>query len=173
MSDSTTSTTSTGGASGSSLTDYRAALASAIREYEELGQRRREIDDRLAQLAQTIGTLTRLLGLTPTVPLGLTDACRLALRGAGLPLTPLELRDRLIGIGFDLSVYTNELSALHTVLRRLNEAGEIRFVPKAGKHAYIWHHPPTTVVLGSDAAAKLRGQVEEVTRPATTKRRKK
>jgi hypothetical protein len=171
------STGSTGSAatasSGKSVDDYRAALASAIKEYEELGQRRRDIDDRLAQLAQTIGTLTRLLGLTPTVPMGLTDACRLALRGAGLPLTPLELRDRLLGIGFDLSVYTNELSALHTVLKRLNEAGEIRFVAKAGKHAYIWNHPPVTVVLGSEAAAKLLRQGAQVTRPAPARRRKK
>ena len=164
-------------AAGSSLEDYRAALASASKEYEELGQRRREIDDRLAQLAQTIGTLMRLLGLTPTVPLGLTDACRLALRGAGLPLTPLELRDRLIGMGLDLAVYTNQLSAVHTVLRRLNEAGEIRFVSKAGKHAYIWNYPPTTVVLGSDAAAHILGYgghgSVEVAPPAPPKRRKK
>jgi hypothetical protein len=136
--------------------DYRTALASAITEYEDLGQRRREIDDRLAQLAQTIGTLTRLLGLTPTVPLGLTDACRLALRGAGLPMTPLEVRDRLLAIGFDLSVYTNELSAIHTILKRLNDAGEIRFVAKAGKQAYIWNHPPITVTIGHETAEFLR-----------------
>jgi hypothetical protein len=136
--------------------EYRTALASAIKEYEDLGQRRREIDDRLAQLAQTIGTLNRLLGLTPTVPLGLTDACRLAVRAAGLPLTPLEVRDRLLAMGFNLSVYTSELSAIHTVLRRLNEAGEIRFVPRAGKHAYIWNHPPATVVVGHDTAASIR-----------------
>jgi hypothetical protein len=92
---------------------YREALDAATKEYEELGARRREIDDRLMQLAQTIGTLMRLLGLTPTVPLGLTDACRLTLRGAGLPLTPLEVRDRLLGIGVDLSTYSNDLSAIH------------------------------------------------------------
>jgi hypothetical protein len=121
--------------------DYRRALDAAIKEYETLGDERREIDDRLAQLAQTIGTLTKLLGLTPTVPLGLTDACRLALRGAGLPLTPLEVRDRLLAIGVDLSAYSNELSAIHTTLKRLNEAGEIRFVVKgSGKPAYIWNH---------------------------------
>ena len=40
--------------------DYRRALESATREYEELGAKRREIDQRLAQLAHSIGTLTKL-----------------------------------------------------------------------------------------------------------------
>ena len=113
------------------LEDYRAALTAAVEEYEALASRRREIDDRLAQLAQTIGTLTRLLGMTPTVPLGLTDACRMALRGGGVPMTPTEVRDRLAAIGVDLSVYANELAAIHTVLRRLHDAGEIRLVPRS------------------------------------------
>jgi len=121
--------------------EYRRALDAAIKEYEALGDERRQIDDRLAQLAQTIGTLNRLLGLTPTIPVGLTDACRLALRGAGLPLTPVEVRDRLLGIGMDLSTYTNELSAIHTILKRLNDAGEIRFVPRGkGKASYVWNY---------------------------------
>jgi hypothetical protein len=137
--------------------DYRAALDAAIAEYEALGQQRREIDDRLAQLAQTIGTLTKLLGLTPTVPMGLTDACRLALRGAGLPLTPLELRDRLLAIGVDLSIYTNELSAIHTILKRLNDAGEIRFVPKGtGKPAYIWNYPGGPVALTKEVVQRMQ-----------------
>ena len=34
--------------------DYRAALDAAIREYEELGAKRRELDARLSALAQTI-----------------------------------------------------------------------------------------------------------------------
>jgi hypothetical protein len=129
--------------------EYRRALDAAIEEYEALGAQRRGIDDRLAQLAQTIGTLNRLLGLTPTIPLGLTDACRLALRGAGLPLTPLDVRDRLLAIGVDLSIYANELSAIHTVLKRLNDAGEIRFVPKGkGKAAYIWNYGTPVPLTG-------------------------
>ena len=76
-------------------TDYRTALASAVAEYEALGEQRRETDSRLAQLAQTIGTLSRLLGLTPTVPLSITDAVRLAMR-AGVPMRPIEVRDRLL-----------------------------------------------------------------------------
>jgi hypothetical protein len=148
--------------------DYRAALDAAIREYEGLGAERRAIDGRLAQLAQTIGTLTRLLGMTPTVPLGLTDACRLVLRG-GLPMTPTDVRDRLVGIGIDLSIYSSELSAIHTVLKRLNEAGEIRLVPRAsGKHAYLWQHPTTAVALGPEVAEFIRGSSPAAAPPASS-----
>ena len=59
---------------------YRQALDAAIREYEALGAQRREIDERLAQLAQVIGNLNRLCGFVSTVPWGLTDACRVILK---------------------------------------------------------------------------------------------
>jgi len=136
--------------------DYRRALETAAREYEDLGARRREIDQRLAELAQTIGTLSKLLGLTPTVPMGLTDAIRLVVRGAGVPMTPVEVRDRLHGIGFDVSKYANDLAAVHTILKRLNESGELRFVARApGKHQYIWNRPVTPVVLTRDIVEKM------------------
>jgi hypothetical protein len=137
--------------------DYRAALEAAAKEYEALGDERRKIDERLTQLAQTIGTLSRLIGLTPTVPLSITDAVRLAIR-AGVPMTPPEVRDRLLSIGFDLSAYSNELAVIHTVLRRLNEAGEIRIIPKAGgKNAYLWAKPPKVIAIGPEIAEFLRG----------------
>ena len=138
--------------------DYRAALEAAAREYEQLGEERRKIDERLSQLAQTIGTLSRLIGLTPTVPLNITDAVRLAMR-AGVPMTPTEVRDRLLSIGVDLSNYANELAVIHTVLKRLNEAGEIRLIPRAGgKHAYLWARPPKVIALGPEIAEFLRGE---------------
>jgi hypothetical protein len=137
--------------------DYRAALEAAAKEYEQLGEERRRIDERLTQLAQTIGTLSRLIGLTPTVPLSITDAVRLAVR-AGVPMTPPEVRDRLLAIGFDLSSYANELAVIHTVLKRLNEAGEVRIIPKAGgKHQYLWAKPPKVIAIGPEIAEFLRG----------------
>lgn len=139
--------------------DYRRALAAAIREYEALGQQRQDVDKRLAEIAQTIGTLSRLCGLVPTVPLGLTEACRLVVRGAGVPVTPTDVRQRLQTIGFDLSKYSNDLAAIHTILKRLNESGELRFIPRgneSGKHAYLWNHGPHVVALGSDIAAFMR-----------------
>ncbi len=140
---------------------YRRALEAAVREYEALGARRREIDMRLSQLAQSISTLTRLIGLTPTVPLGLTDACRLVLR-RGVPMTPIEVRDLLLAIGVDLSIYSSELAVIHTVLKRLNEAGEIRLIPRAGgKHAYLWQHPTTAIQLGPEIAQFVRDLEEQ------------
>ncbi len=154
--------------------EYRGALDAAVREYEALGEQRRAIDRRLAEVAQTIGTLSRLIGLTPTVPLGLTDGCRLVLR-AGVPMTPMEVRERLAGIGFDLDKYASELAAIHTVLKRLNEAGEIRLLARGpGKSAYLWNNPPVAVAFGVELGQYIRegGLDRSVTVSAPTKKRK-
>ena len=142
--------------------DYRRALETAIREYEALGQQRQDIDKRLAEVAQTISSLSRLCGLVPTVPMGLTDACRLVVRGAGLPVTPTEVRDRLAAFGFDLSKYSNDLAAIHTILKRLNQAGELRFIARGtDKPAYLWNRPPRAIALGPDIAEFIRGSMHE------------
>jgi hypothetical protein len=159
--------------------DYRRALDAAVREYEELGARRRDIDQRLAELAQSIGTLTRLLGLTPTVPLGLTDAIRLVVRGAGVPMSPVEVRDRLRVIGFDVAKYTNDIAAVHTILKRLNESGELRFVPDGpGKARYLWN-VVKSIALTSDAVRAMHDNLAEQSAanaikepPVQTRRRK-
>jgi hypothetical protein len=141
--------------------DYRRAFDAATREYEELGAKRHAIDKRLAELAQTIGTLSKLIGLTPTVPLGLTDAVRMIMR-AGVPMTPVEVRDRLHAIGFDMEKYANDLAAVHTILKRLNESGELRFVPRTpGKHQYTLNRPSTAVALGPDILRYMRENAAE------------
>jgi hypothetical protein len=40
-------------------------------------------------------------------------------------LTALEVRDRLSAIGVDLEKHSNPLASIHTVLKRLHEAGEL------------------------------------------------
>jgi hypothetical protein len=134
--------------------DYRRALDKAIAEYEKLGAERRAIDKRLTELTHTISTLSRLCGLTPTVPWGLTDACRVVLRGGG-PMSATDVRDRLLSIGFDLSKYSNDLAAIHTVLKRLEESGETRrLAGMPNRGAYFWDH---TV-----AASKMRPESAEM-----------
>jgi hypothetical protein len=122
--------------------DYHRALEAATREYEDLARQRGELDRRLAQLAQTMGTLMRLCGLTPTVPWGLTDLCRMVLKTAGHPLSAVEVRAQLEAMGVDLSRYSNVLASIHTVLKRLTDAGEARFVPRPHERpAYAWTAP--------------------------------
>jgi hypothetical protein len=106
--------------------DYRRALDAAVREYERLIAQHADLDARIAQLRHSIAALTKLCGYEPTVPIGLTDACRLVLRNAEIPLTALEIRDRLKAIGVDLDKYSNPLASIHTVLKRMHESGEVR-----------------------------------------------
>jgi len=165
--------------SDASADQYRAALDAAAREYEELSQQRKEIDRRLAQLAQTIGSLNRLCGFTPTVFWGLTDACRVVLKGAGHPMTPLEVRDRLEAMGFDLSKYSSSMAAIHIVLKRLKEARELRFVElDSGKFAYEWRQAPLrgALALNESELADLRRDGDpgnREPRAATAKKRSK
>jgi hypothetical protein len=156
-----------------STEDYRRALEAAVREYEALGEQRQQIDRRLAELAQTLSTLSRLCGIVPTVSVGLTDACRLVLRGAGIPMTPTEVRERLKSFGFDLARYTNDLAAVHTTLKRLNDAGELRFVarPGTGEKAYVWDRPARAALLGPDIASVMREMDEKRKTPRTPRKK--
>jgi hypothetical protein len=149
--------------------DYRHALEAAVREYEELGRQRQEIDQRLTQLAQTIASLNRLCGFTANVFWGMTDACRVVLRNAGHPMTPTEVRDRLEAIGLDLSKYTNSLSAIHTVIKRLAEAQEVRLVElDSGRFAYEWQRPPKSLALNEES---LRAFERRAGTPSRSKKR--
>jgi hypothetical protein len=126
-----------------SQASYRAALDAALREYETLLQQKTDLDSRLAQVAESVGTLTRLCGYVPTVQYGLTDACKTSLRCAAAPMTPIEVRDRLRSTGFDITRYSNPLAAIHTVLRRLTEAGDVRRIPASRSKgvAYEYKQP--------------------------------
>ena len=127
---------------------YRRALQEAIREYQRLSRERTRLDERLVQLVQSISTLAKLCRLTPTVQLGLTDACRMALRAAGHPLTAGEMRAQLDAMGFDCSKYSNPLASIHTVLRRLCRSGEVKSKPRPyDKPAFSWKSPPRIVAL--------------------------
>lgn len=135
---------------------YRAALDAALREYAALLQQKADVDARLAHVAESVGTLTRLCGYVPTVPYGLTEACKTSLRCAGAPMTPLEVRDRLQSTGFDLKRYSNPLAAIHTVLRRLTESGDARRRPASRSKgvAYEFKAPEPRVMAHPAHQAK-------------------
>ena len=126
--------------------DYVKAFEAATREMDSLMQQRVDLDQRILHVRQTLVSLSRLCGFTPTVSWGMTDGVRFILRRAQRPMSAIDVRDELANWGFDMSRYVNDLSAIHTVLKRLNKGGEIRFVARsAGSHAYEWMRPTTPV----------------------------
>jgi len=138
--------------------EYVKAFEAANREMESLMQQRAELDHRILHLRQTLVSLSHLCGFTPTVSWGMTDGVRFILRRAQHPMTAIDVREALANWGFDMSKYANDLSAIHTVLKRLNKAGEIRFVPRApGSHAYEWNRPYTPVnMMEKPPSTKVR-----------------
>lgn len=94
-----------------------------------------ECDKQIAALTQTMRALAPLAGEElpkafaadeNEMPAGgMTDCVRAILKRAAEPLTATEIREKLEHIGFDMESYSNPLSTVHTVLRRLAESGEV------------------------------------------------
>jgi hypothetical protein len=102
----------------------------------------------------------------------LTDACRVVLKNAGKAMTPTEVRDRLEAIGMDLTKYSNSLAAVHTVLKRLNQAQEVLFIDlPSGKFACEWR-PSFRPVLFSEGALTAHLASHATPAPRRKKKRK-
>jgi hypothetical protein len=62
---------------------------------------------------------------------------------------------------------------VHTTLKRLNDAGELRFIarPGTGEKAYVWDRPARAALLGPDIAAVMR-EMDEKRKPSKSTRKK-
>jgi hypothetical protein len=117
---------------------YKQAYETAKLELLQFLQKRDQFDQKIRKLRQSLKPLGELCGADPgeidklllthglaiDSQLGFTDAIRRLFRVHKIPLSPPEIRHDLlkIGIGQD---QVNLLSSIHTVLRRMVEAGEI------------------------------------------------
>src|ERR1051325_9496060 len=125
--------------------DYQKAFETATRDLEMALQQKAELEQRILHLRQTLNSLSQLCGYTPTVSWGMSDGVRYMLRKNGRPMTAVEIRDELSAWGFDMSKYANDLSVIHTTLKRLNKSGELRFTIRDGSHAYEINRPTTPI----------------------------
>jgi hypothetical protein len=119
-------------------TTYKQAYEVAKLDLLKRLQERDLLDHEIRKLKQTVKALGEVCGAAPEEVdklllaegfaidsgLGFTEAIRRLFRIHNTPLSPTEIRDDLlkIGIGRD---QVNLLSSIHTVLRRMVEAGEI------------------------------------------------
>jgi hypothetical protein len=99
-------------------------------ELERLLQERTRLDARILPLQHDIRHVARMVDVTvddPITQLGLTDAIRYVIQHAGKHMTPVDVRDELLKRYCDPEDYRNLLASVHTVMKRLERAGEIKF----------------------------------------------
>ena len=78
---------------------------------------------------------------------GLTNACRTAFRAAGnRGLVPTDIRAALERLRFPIRTHKNILTSIHTIIRRLEQGGEIRKAIRdthngSDKSVYLWAGP--------------------------------
>lgn len=86
----------------------------------------------------------------------LADACRIVLKNVGQKsLTPTEVRDAVKALGYDLSKHTNQMAAVHSVLKRLKDAGEVdtkEWKQAPGQRRYYWLTKPDNRTISVEAA---------------------
>lgn len=126
---------------------YATALESAGLELADLLSEQEEIATRIAQLKQTIKSLSALTKQTsPWAEFvdeleseGITEHCRQILVASNSHLTPSEVRDRLIAAIPNYKHSPNILASIHTVLKRLVKANQAKQVlSRSGSTAYQW-----------------------------------
>jgi len=142
--------------------DYERALTTAKSEYGKLLKERERTDARLIELRDVILSLSKMCeGEASEVTLppkdqfiadprlqklnifGLTDAVRIVLQSAIGAVTAKHIRDRLLVFNYDMKKYSNPMAALHGVIVRLLQAGEVVVVQRDGYTAYRWVGPKT------------------------------
>lgn len=171
----------------------KANLAELGREHNKLNEKRKKLLEEIAILEQQIAEWKKVAdslsvtspepidalppdvtisgsgdeGLVPTFALTFTNGIRYIFekRGERHPITIPEIRDELVGLGFDFSKYKQELVPIYNALKRLEDQGEVeRVTMRVGSRvSYIWISP-------LDRAKKEMQEVEK--RRALTKDKK-
>jgi hypothetical protein len=125
----------------------RKALGELLRHREVLATKIAKQQTRVAALAALCEASEEVDKMTEMDLGGLTNACRIAFRAAGnRGLMPTEVRGALERLRFPTHTHKNILASVHTVIRRLEQAGEIRNMihdKHAGedKSVYQWVGP--------------------------------
>jgi hypothetical protein len=117
---------------------YKQAYATAKLDLLERLQKRDDLDQQIRKLKQTVKALGELCG-APAEELdklllvegfaidakpGFTESIRRLFRIRQTALSPMEIREDLVKMGIGVG-QVNLLSSIHTVLRRMAEAGEV------------------------------------------------
>ena len=92
--------------------------------YDEATDERRKVDARLTKIQAAITALTALeSGEAATFTGSLADACRAVLKGNTTYMSPTEVRDGVVALGYLMAQHKNPMASIHSVLKRLEQSG--------------------------------------------------
>ena len=120
--------------------DFAATLKQTRRELDRLRRDRAALDAQIAKLEQVEAALRGVTQTTRRAPdlSSITDVVRTAVRSAVQPITPTELRDQVLALGFDKRGYSQFLASLHVVLKRLVKNNEVFEFEFGDRKTYWW-----------------------------------
>ena len=154
--------------------EYKRTLDAAKAELETLTEQREAIDERISKLKRAIIALSPLsetegsnpfgVDLTPlTVELaayGITDACREVLKSAGKPVTPVEVKMRLVQMNPAFAKQGSLMASIHTVLKRLVPKDAKSWITDQGETVYEWSRTmPLSSLSGSTLLTRTSGTI--------------
>jgi len=121
----------------------RNTLAALAAEEERLVDAIKRADVRLAQVRSAITALTALeTDQPPEFDGKLADAIRTILKKFPNALSPVEVRDEVKAIGYDLAKHTNAMATIHGVLKRLAETKDVKAKELKDGTRYYWVGEP-------------------------------
>ena len=120
--------------------DFATAFKRARRELDRLRRDRAALDVQIAKLEQVEAALRGVAEPKRKVAdlSSITDVVRTAIQSATQPITPPELRDAVLAMGFNNRKYSQFLASLHVVLRRLVNNREVLEFTFADTKKYWW-----------------------------------
>lgn len=127
------------------------------RDVVRLEHQRDELDRAIARLRLMAAALRRDRQRSVRAPQSLTNACRVALRSRPAGLAPREVKQLLSDHGFAWDDFTNPMSAVHTVLKRLVKQNEASArIGADGRRRFLWKHLRPLAIARTQAEQAAR-----------------
>jgi hypothetical protein len=113
------------------LGSYDLALKQAAHDLEVAMRERDRLNLEVARLIRLLSSLSIAAGISPFAIVakgkapGFTEVVLGAVTRVAKPMSAREVRDDLLGFGYDLTGYSNPLAHIHQTLKRLAVQGRI------------------------------------------------
>jgi hypothetical protein len=116
------------------LEDARMQLANAVQKQNEWNFEVNRLHNLVRTLAASLHTAEKAEAWQQEMQyqMSIGQAIEGLVNGSDVPLTPVEIKDRLLFYGYDVNRYANPAALVHQTLKRLAEAR--RIVETRGKY---------------------------------------